>query len=118
MRAHAEMRLLPEMVCRSRRVLCGSNRCWMCVRYLQVGFNMRKVTKGGVVIKLWDLGGQVGITVPNCPDHDAIWQKKSVGSLQTFFQSLHYVSENIIPDRPFHSVCVGFWILCCDLSKV
>ena len=24
-----------------------------------VGFNMRKVTKGGVVIKLWDLGGQV-----------------------------------------------------------
>ena len=25
-----------------------------------VGFNMRKVTKGGVVIKLWDLGGQVG----------------------------------------------------------
>ncbi len=26
---------------------------------LQVGFNMRKVTRGGVVIKLWDLGGQV-----------------------------------------------------------
>lgn len=25
-----------------------------------VGFNMRKVTRGGVVIKLWDLGGQVG----------------------------------------------------------
>ena len=24
-----------------------------------VGFNMRKVTKGGVTIKLWDLGGQV-----------------------------------------------------------
>lgn len=23
-----------------------------------VGFNMRKVTKGGVIIKLWDLGGQ------------------------------------------------------------
>lgn len=23
-----------------------------------VGFNMRKVTKGGIVIKLWDLGGQ------------------------------------------------------------
>jgi hypothetical protein len=23
-----------------------------------VGFNMRKVTKGSVVIKLWDLGGQ------------------------------------------------------------
>lgn len=26
--------------------------------YLQVGFNMRKVTKGNVTIKLWDLGGQ------------------------------------------------------------
>lgn len=26
---------------------------------LQVGFNMRKVTKGGVTIKMWDLGGQV-----------------------------------------------------------
>jgi ADP-ribosylation factor-like protein 8 len=25
-----------------------------------VGFNMRKVTKGGVTIKLWDMGGQVG----------------------------------------------------------
>lgn len=25
-----------------------------------VGFNMRKVTKGAVTIKLWDLGGQVG----------------------------------------------------------
>jgi len=25
---------------------------------LQVGFNMRKVTKGNVSIKLWDLGGQ------------------------------------------------------------
>jgi GTPase SAR1 family protein len=24
-----------------------------------VGFNMRKVTRGNVVIKLWDLGGQV-----------------------------------------------------------
>jgi ADP-ribosylation factor-like protein 8 len=23
-----------------------------------VGFNMRKVTKGAVVMKLWDLGGQ------------------------------------------------------------
>jgi ADP-ribosylation factor-like protein 8 len=25
---------------------------------MQVGFNMRKVTKGSVTIKLWDLGGQ------------------------------------------------------------
>ncbi|WZZ75154.1 hypothetical protein YC2023_086524 [Brassica napus] len=26
--------------------------------FIQVGFNMRKVTKGNVTIKLWDLGGQ------------------------------------------------------------
>lgn len=26
---------------------------------LQVGFNMKKITKGGVTIKMWDLGGQV-----------------------------------------------------------
>jgi len=26
---------------------------------VQVGFNMKKVTKGSVVIKMWDLGGQV-----------------------------------------------------------
>lgn len=32
-----------------------------CINFfaLQVGFNMRKVTKGGVTIKMWDLGGQV-----------------------------------------------------------
>ena len=38
-----------------------------------VGFNMRKVTKGSVVIKLWDLGGQVSqapllIGLRNCID--------------------------------------------------
>ena len=31
-----------------------------------VGFNMRKVTKGAVTIKLWDLGGQVGLHSPFC----------------------------------------------------
>ena len=29
-----------------------------------VGFNMRKVTKGAVTIKLWDLGGQVAVNLP------------------------------------------------------
>jgi ADP-ribosylation factor-like protein 8 len=32
-----------------------------------VGFNMRKVTKGGVVIKLWDVGGQ--------PKFRNMWEK-------------------------------------------
>ena len=31
-----------------------------------VGFNMRKVTKGAVTIKLWDLGGQVMTCAINC----------------------------------------------------
>ena len=31
---------------------------------LQVGFNMRKVTRGAVTIKLWDLGGQVRPRIP------------------------------------------------------
>lgn len=34
----------------------------MCCTSPQVGFNMRKVTKGGVTIKMWDLGGQVSQT--------------------------------------------------------
>lgn len=32
-----------------------------------VGFNMRKVTKGGVVIKMWDLGGQ--------PRFRSLWER-------------------------------------------
>lgn len=32
-----------------------------------VGFNMRKVTKGGVTIKLWDMGGQVGFGMGGWP---------------------------------------------------
>jgi ADP-ribosylation factor family len=36
-----------------------------------VGFNMRKVTKGAVTIKLWDLGGQV-----QCPRRPT---KRSLG---------------------------------------
>ncbi|KAJ0935295.1 putative small GTPase superfamily, ARF/SAR type, P-loop containing nucleoside triphosphate hydrolase [Helianthus annuus] len=38
-----------------------------------VGFNMRKVTKGNVTIKLWDLGGQPrfrNIYVVDAADHD------------------------------------------------
>ena len=34
-----------------------------------VGFNMRKVTKGAVTIKLWDLGGQVTETTIHCVGH-------------------------------------------------
>jgi GTPase SAR1 family protein len=37
-----------------------------CSLGLQVGFNMRKVTKGGVTIKMWDLGGQVCCQHSSC----------------------------------------------------
>lgn len=30
-----------------------------CPYRAQVGFAMKRITKGGVVIKMWDLGGQV-----------------------------------------------------------
>ncbi|URD78252.1 ADP-ribosylation factor-like protein [Musa troglodytarum] len=41
-----------------------------------VGFNMRKVTKGNVTIKLWDLGGQPRFVV-DAADHDNLPISKS-----------------------------------------
>ena len=40
-----------------------------------VGFNMRKVTRGGVTIKLWDLGGQ--------PRFRSMWERycRGVGAV-------------------------------------
>ncbi|KAH6568857.1 hypothetical protein BASA62_005224 [Batrachochytrium salamandrivorans] len=46
-----------------------------------VGFNMRKVTKGSVVMKLWDLGGQLGVNaivyVVDSADHAKIESAKT-----------------------------------------
>ena len=36
-----------------------------------VGFNMRKITKGNVIIKLWDIGGQ--------PRFRFMWERYSRG---------------------------------------
>lgn len=44
--------ILLASVCSAAPCCCPSSRS-------QVGFNMKKVTKGSVVIKMWDLGGQV-----------------------------------------------------------
>ncbi len=41
---------------------CAAAPACVCRRPPQVGFNMKKVTKGGVTIKMWDLGGQVRST--------------------------------------------------------
>ncbi|KAF3590425.1 hypothetical protein DY000_02026391 [Brassica cretica] len=41
-----------------REVCCFMISCKNSTNIDQVGFNMRKVTKGNVTIKLWDLGGQ------------------------------------------------------------
>ncbi|KAK9007733.1 hypothetical protein GQ457_03G003670 [Hibiscus cannabinus] len=45
-----------------------------------VGFNMRKVTKGNVTIKLWDLGGQ--------PRFRSMWERycRAVSAIVQFFQ--------------------------------
>ena len=56
-----------------------------------VGFNMRKVTKGAITIKLWDLGGQVP-TPPSFPPHSSpyaiLWFQPS------FLQVQAHMEEN------------------------
>ena len=39
----------------------------MPMAHFQVGFNMKKITKGGVTIKMWDLGGQ--------PRFRSLWER-------------------------------------------
>lgn len=51
--------------------------------YLQVGFNMRKVSKGNVTIKLWDLGGQ--------PRFRSMWERYCRG-----VSAIVYVSPLLI----------------------
>lgn len=51
-----------------------------------VGFNMRKVTKGAVTIKLWDLGGQVMFhRSRHTMSHDSLHIHLQVKSLQVDF---------------------------------
>eukprot|EP00879_Flechtneria_rotunda_P001405 GHRR01001557.1.p1 GENE.GHRR01001557.1~~GHRR01001557.1.p1 ORF type:complete len:222 (+),score=44.50 GHRR01001557.1:97-762(+) len=50
-----------------------------------VGFNMRKVTKGGVTIKMWDLGGQ--------PRFRSLWERYCRG-----VQAIVYVVDAADPD--------------------
>ena len=51
-----------------------------------VGFNMRKITKGNVTIKLWDIGGQVSPQLLN--NSQQINYRRSQSKL-LFFISLH-----------------------------
>lgn len=68
--------------------------------YLQVGFNMRKVSKGNVTIKLWDLGGQ--------PRFRSMWERYCRG-----VSAIVYVS----PFEFFNKcpVCIS-WPLPCFLQ--
>lgn len=54
---------------------------------LQVGFNMKKVTKGNVTIKLWDLGGQ--------PRFRSMWERycRAVAAIVYVFcsRSIFYI---------------------------
>ncbi|XP_022870984.1 ADP-ribosylation factor-like protein 8a isoform X1 [Olea europaea var. sylvestris] len=53
-----------------------------------VGFNMRKVTKGNVTIKLWDLGGQ--------PRFRSMWERycRAVSAI-VYATSLHLICHII-----------------------
>ncbi|KAJ8763476.1 hypothetical protein K2173_002359 [Erythroxylum novogranatense] len=63
---------------------------------LQVGFNMRKVTKGNVTIKLWDLGGQ--------PRFRSMWERycRAVSAIVYVVDAADYdnlpVSKNELHD--------------------
>ena len=46
-----------------------------------VGFNMRKVTKGAVTIKLWDLGGQVCPKCLTLPYNFMVYSERSSNTL-------------------------------------
>ena len=62
-----------------------------------VGFNMRKVTRGAVTIKLWDLGGQVFRQTPPCTNHPSVAVKALSSSMASpLFLSLH-VSVTPLP---------------------
>uniref|UniRef100_A0A2N9J8I0 Uncharacterized protein n=1 Tax=Fagus sylvatica TaxID=28930 RepID=A0A2N9J8I0_FAGSY len=66
-----------------------------------VGFNMRKVTKGNVTIKLWDLGGQ--------PRFRSMWERycravSAIVPLNTL-DSVHSCREVQVPYSVFSDVC-------------
>lgn len=48
---------------------------------MQVGFNMRKVSKGNVTIKLWDLGGQ--------PRFRSMWERYCRGVSAIVYVIIH-----------------------------
>lgn len=69
-----------------------------------VGFNMKKVTKGNVTIKLWDIGGQPrfrGMWERYCRGVNAIVYVPSL--LQFTFHSINEIKDltksNITPSR-------------------
>ena len=66
-----------------------------------VGFNMRKVTKGKVTIKLWDLGGQ--------PRFRSMWERYCRGvnamvyvvdSVESLIHWLDFANQNAGKSRP------------------
>ncbi|KAG2327184.1 hypothetical protein Bca52824_009912 [Brassica carinata] len=59
-----------------------------------VGFNMRKVTKGSVTIKLWDLGGQ--------PRFRSMWERycRSVSAIQDLLSGIPLLVLGNKIDKP------------------
>ena len=78
---------------------------------MQVGFNMRKVSKGNVTIKLWDLGGQ--------PRFRSMWERYCRGVSAIVYVIIHIYC---IKNQPFSGslyssqIFLGF-IICISRSK-
>ena len=56
-----------------------------------VGFNMRKVTKGNVTIKLWDLGGQ--------PRFRSMWERYCRAVSAIVYVSLFSYIANLLQEK-------------------
>lgn len=62
-----------------------------------VGFNMRKVTKGKVTIKLWDLGGQ--------PRFRSMWERYCRGVQAIVYVSIRQMRTTLLQQRASSTSC-------------
>lgn len=63
-----------------------------------VGFNMRKVTKNNVTIKIWDIGGQ--------PRFRSMWERycRGVNAIVYVYMKLNYIIIHFIFNLKIFSV--------------
>uniref|UniRef100_A0A7M4FY34 ADP-ribosylation factor-like protein 8B n=1 Tax=Crocodylus porosus TaxID=8502 RepID=A0A7M4FY34_CROPO len=71
-----------------------------------VGFNMRKITKGNVTIKVWDIGGQ--------PRFRSMWERYCRGVNAVVPHYLHHLP----PPHIYDSILACYMVDAADLEKV